>query len=114
MFEKFIFTNIYDLRYSSIRSCDSTGTVILIFTNIYDLWCCHSSREALMSAGEDRALLELNARRQTWCQVEGDPRQSWERADRKHYQGHRQTRSFAPLCPGERSTDRPAGGVETL
>lgn len=57
-----------------------------------------------MSAG-----LELNARRQTWCQVEGDPRQSWERADRKHDRSHRQTRSFAPLCPGERSTDQPAG-----
>lgn len=67
-----------------------------------------------MSASEDRALLELNVRRQTWCQVEGDPRQSWERADRKHDRSHRQTRSFAPLCPGERSTDRPAGGGGAL
>lgn len=44
-----------------------------------------------MSTCEERALLELNMRRETWCQVEGDPRQSWERSERKHYRSHLQT-----------------------
>ncbi|XP_039981330.1 spermatogenesis-associated protein 45-like [Xiphias gladius] len=44
-----------------------------------------------MSASEERALLELNLRRETWCQVERSPRQSWERAERRHYRGHLRT-----------------------
>ncbi|XP_076011102.1 spermatogenesis-associated protein 45 [Genypterus blacodes] len=41
-----------------------------------------------MSGYEEQALLELNLRRETWCQVESSPRQSWERTERKHYQCH--------------------------
>lgn len=44
-----------------------------------------------MSASEERALLELNLRRETWCQVELNPRQSWERTERRHYRSHLQT-----------------------
>ncbi|KAK7907292.1 hypothetical protein WMY93_015904 [Mugilogobius chulae] len=44
-----------------------------------------------MSSPEEQALLELNFRRETWCQVEGGPRQSWDRAQRKHYKKHLKT-----------------------
>ncbi|XP_076612061.1 spermatogenesis-associated protein 45 [Chaetodon auriga] len=41
-----------------------------------------------MSGCEERALLELNLRRETWCRVEGSPRQAWERTERRHYPSH--------------------------
>ncbi|XP_071323935.1 spermatogenesis-associated protein 45 isoform X5 [Trachinotus anak] len=44
-----------------------------------------------MSGPEERALLELNLRRETWCQVEGDPRQCRERTERRHYRRHLRT-----------------------
>ncbi|XP_029352394.1 spermatogenesis-associated protein 45 [Echeneis naucrates] len=44
-----------------------------------------------MFGAEQRALLELNLRRETWCRVEDDPRRSWERAERRHYRGHLRT-----------------------
>lgn len=44
-----------------------------------------------MSGADERALLELNLSRETWCQVEMTPRQSWERAERRHYRSHLQT-----------------------
>ncbi|XP_054474475.1 spermatogenesis-associated protein 45-like [Anoplopoma fimbria] len=44
-----------------------------------------------MSGAEQRALLELNLRRETWCQVEVNPQQSWELTQRRHYQSHLQT-----------------------
>ncbi|XP_070400558.1 spermatogenesis-associated protein 45 [Nothobranchius furzeri] len=44
-----------------------------------------------MSGCEERALLELNTRRETWCQVEASPQQSWERSERRHYRSHLQT-----------------------
>ncbi|XP_023123529.2 spermatogenesis-associated protein 45-like [Amphiprion ocellaris] len=44
-----------------------------------------------MSGCEERALLELNLRRESWCQVEMDPRQSWERTERRHYRKHLRT-----------------------
>ncbi|XP_055005223.1 spermatogenesis-associated protein 45-like [Boleophthalmus pectinirostris] len=42
---------------------------------------------------DEQALLELNMHRETWCQVEGGPRQSWNRAQRKHYRKHLKTSS---------------------
>ncbi|XP_019114674.1 spermatogenesis-associated protein 45 [Larimichthys crocea] len=44
-----------------------------------------------MSGSEERALLELNLRRETWCQVELNPGQSWERTERRHYGSHLRT-----------------------
>lgn len=44
-----------------------------------------------MSGSEERTLLELNLRRETWCQVEMNPQQSWERTERRHYGGHLRT-----------------------
>ncbi|KAF7656079.1 hypothetical protein LDENG_00046390 [Lucifuga dentata] len=44
-----------------------------------------------MSGPEEQALLELNLRRETWCQVEMNPRQSWKRTERKHFQCHLRT-----------------------
>ncbi|XP_068564410.1 spermatogenesis-associated protein 45 [Cebidichthys violaceus] len=44
-----------------------------------------------MSGAEERALLELNLRRETWCQVEANPQRSWERTERRHYRGHLRT-----------------------
>lgn len=44
-----------------------------------------------MSGSEEQALLELNLRRETWCQVEGNPRLSWERTERRHYRSHLRT-----------------------
>ncbi|XP_022070897.2 spermatogenesis-associated protein 45-like [Acanthochromis polyacanthus] len=44
-----------------------------------------------MSGCEERALLELNLQRESWCQVEMDPRQSWERTERRHYRKHLRT-----------------------
>ncbi|XP_013886090.1 spermatogenesis-associated protein 45 [Austrofundulus limnaeus] len=44
-----------------------------------------------MSGPEQLALLELNMRRETWCQVETDPRQSWERSERRHHRSHLRT-----------------------
>ncbi|XP_073348527.1 spermatogenesis-associated protein 45 [Pagrus major] len=41
-----------------------------------------------MSGPEERTLLEQNLRRETWCQVEMNPRQSWERTERRHYRSH--------------------------
>lgn len=40
---------------------------------------------------EERRLLELNLRRETWCRVEADPRGFWERAERRHYRDHLRT-----------------------
>ncbi|XP_074540879.1 spermatogenesis-associated protein 45 [Halichoeres trimaculatus] len=49
----------------------------------------------IMSASErvseQGAVLQLNLQRETWCQVELDPRQSWERAERRHYRSHLRT-----------------------
>uniref|UniRef100_A0A3B3ZYH0 Uncharacterized protein n=1 Tax=Periophthalmus magnuspinnatus TaxID=409849 RepID=A0A3B3ZYH0_9GOBI len=42
---------------------------------------------------DEQALLELNMQRETWCQVEGGPRQSWDRAQRKHFRKHLKTSS---------------------
>ncbi|KAL7388372.1 hypothetical protein ABVT39_012547 [Epinephelus coioides] len=44
-----------------------------------------------MSECAERTLLELNLRRETWCQVEMNPRQSWERPERRHYRSHLRT-----------------------
>ncbi|GAA6228262.1 spermatogenesis-associated protein 45-like [Lates japonicus] len=44
-----------------------------------------------MSGSGERALLELNLRRETWCQVEMNPRQSWERTERRHCGSHLRT-----------------------
>ncbi|XP_041832571.1 spermatogenesis-associated protein 45-like isoform X2 [Melanotaenia boesemani] len=44
-----------------------------------------------MSGSEERTLLDLNLRRETWCQVEMDPRQAWDRTARKHYRKHLRT-----------------------
>ncbi|XP_008300035.1 spermatogenesis-associated protein 45 [Stegastes partitus] len=44
-----------------------------------------------MSGCEERALLELNLRRESWCQVEVSPRQTWERTQRRHYGSHLRT-----------------------
>ncbi|XP_037305861.2 spermatogenesis-associated protein 45-like [Pungitius pungitius] len=44
-----------------------------------------------MSAAEEPALLELNLRRETWCQVEVNPRRCWERTERRHYRAHLRT-----------------------
>lgn len=44
-----------------------------------------------MSGPDERALLELNLRRETWCQVELNPRQFWLRAERRHYRSHLRT-----------------------
>ncbi|XP_030261067.1 spermatogenesis-associated protein 45 [Sparus aurata] len=44
-----------------------------------------------MSEPEERTLLELNLRRETWCQVDTNPRQSWERTERRHYGSHLRT-----------------------
>ncbi|KAK2855887.1 hypothetical protein Q5P01_004622 [Channa striata] len=44
-----------------------------------------------MSGPEEQILLELNSRRETWCQVETNPRQSWERTERRHHPGHLRT-----------------------
>ncbi|XP_034384232.1 spermatogenesis-associated protein 45-like [Cyclopterus lumpus] len=41
-----------------------------------------------MPGAEERALLELNLRRETWCQVEVNAARSWERTERRHYRGH--------------------------
>ncbi|XP_038132913.1 spermatogenesis-associated protein 45-like [Cyprinodon tularosa] len=41
-----------------------------------------------MSGSEERVLLELNMRRETWCRVETDPRGFWERPERRHYRNH--------------------------
>ncbi|XP_071776326.2 spermatogenesis-associated protein 45 [Centroberyx gerrardi] len=66
-----------------------------------------------MSGSEERALLEVNRRRETWCRVEADPRQSWERAQRRHFRCHLRTsgalRSPQPAGPQLRSagTERP-------
>lgn len=60
-----------------------------------------------MSTGGDQALalLELNMRRETWCRVEGDPRRSWERPERKHYRSH--LRSSAALRAAMSGGERP-------
>ncbi|KAM4522344.1 spermatogenesis-associated protein 45 [Odontesthes bonariensis] len=39
----------------------------------------------------EQALQELNLRRETWCQVETNPRQLWERSERRHYRSHLRT-----------------------
>ncbi|TNN39199.1 hypothetical protein EYF80_050630 [Liparis tanakae] len=44
-----------------------------------------------MPCAEQRALLEMNLRRETWCQVEVNPARSWERTERRHYRGHLRT-----------------------
>uniref|UniRef100_A0A3Q3G8P5 Spermatogenesis associated 45 n=1 Tax=Kryptolebias marmoratus TaxID=37003 RepID=A0A3Q3G8P5_KRYMA len=36
-------------------------------------------------------MLELNTRRETWCQVEMGPQQFWERTERRHYRSHLRT-----------------------
>ncbi|XP_056283550.1 spermatogenesis-associated protein 45-like [Pseudoliparis swirei] len=44
-----------------------------------------------MPCAEQRALLEMNLRRETWCQVEVSPARAWERTERRHYRGHLRT-----------------------
>ncbi|XP_041660721.1 spermatogenesis-associated protein 45-like [Cheilinus undulatus] len=44
-----------------------------------------------MSGSEERTLMDLNLQRDSWCQVEANPRQSWERPERRHYRGHLKT-----------------------
>ncbi|MEQ2279014.1 hypothetical protein AMECASPLE_005135 [Ameca splendens] len=44
-----------------------------------------------LSGSEERVLLEMNMRRETWCQVEADPRGFWERTERRHYRNHLKT-----------------------
>ncbi|XP_007574815.1 spermatogenesis-associated protein 45 [Poecilia latipinna] len=45
-----------------------------------------------MSGSEgERVLLEPNMRAETWCRVESDPREFWERAERRHYRNHLRT-----------------------
>lgn len=67
-----------------------------------------------MSGYEDRALLELNQSRETWCQVEMNPRQGWERSQRRHYRSHLKSSSvlLTALTGGpqrrEACTQRPA------
>ncbi|XP_062267565.1 spermatogenesis-associated protein 45-like [Platichthys flesus] len=61
-----------------------------------------------MSSREEPALLQLNLRRETWCQVEGDSGQSWERTERRHHRGHLRTSPvlLAALIAGP----QPGGG----
>ncbi|KAM4713155.1 spermatogenesis-associated protein 45 [Anableps anableps] len=47
--------------------------------------------KVMMSGSEERLLLELNMRRETWCRVEADPRGFWERTERRHYRNHLRT-----------------------
>lgn len=49
------------------------------------------SQKNATSGAEERALLELNLRRETWCQVDMNPRQAWDRTERRHYRSHLQT-----------------------
>lgn len=44
-----------------------------------------------MSGPDEQTLLELNLSRETWCQVEVSPSQSWDRAQRRHYGTHLKT-----------------------
>lgn len=57
-----------------------------------------------MSGPEERALLELNLQRETWCQVEMNPRQAWVRTERRHYRSHLQTSAalLTALSGGQR------------
>ncbi|KAK1171439.1 spermatogenesis-associated protein 45-like [Huso huso] len=48
-----------------------------------------------MSSREETALYNLNMQRETWCMVEANSKQSWQRAQRKHYSHHLQT-TFNP------------------
>lgn len=41
--------------------------------------------------GSERVLLEPNMGAETWCRVESDPRELWERAERRHYRNHLKT-----------------------
>ncbi|KAG7231464.1 hypothetical protein INR49_011659 [Caranx melampygus] len=64
---------------------------------------------------QQRALLELNLRRETWCQVEGNPRCCWDRAERRHYRRHLRTSpalltaltAGGPPQPRAAGTERP-------
>ncbi|KAK1889477.1 Spermatogenesis-associated protein 45 [Dissostichus eleginoides] len=61
-----------------------------------------------MSGAEQRALAELNVRRETWCRVEGNPHQEWERRERRHYRKHlRSTAGLLKSLPQERPAARP-------
>ncbi|XP_069033559.1 spermatogenesis-associated protein 45 [Embiotoca jacksoni] len=53
-------------------------------------------------------LLQLNLRRETWCQVEGKPRQSWDRPERRHYRAHRQTGPVLRPAPTGTELQTPA------
>ncbi|XP_034018221.1 spermatogenesis-associated protein 45-like [Thalassophryne amazonica] len=44
-----------------------------------------------MPGCEERHLAELNLHRESWCQVEVKPRQSWDRTQRRHFRSHLQT-----------------------
>ncbi|KAF0023921.1 spermatogenesis-associated protein 45-like [Scophthalmus maximus] len=61
-----------------------------------------------MSGSGERALLQLNLRRDTWCQVEVNPRQAWDRTQRKHHRGHLRT-SPALLAAMTRGGPPPGG-----
>ncbi|XP_054878970.1 spermatogenesis-associated protein 45-like [Poeciliopsis prolifica] len=39
----------------------------------------------------ERVLLEPNMPAETWCRVESDPREFWQRAERRHYRNHLRT-----------------------
>ncbi|XP_029903677.1 spermatogenesis-associated protein 45 [Myripristis murdjan] len=49
-----------------------------------------------MSGCEERALLEVNRRRETWCQVERQAAQAWERPERRHFRCHLRTSGAQP------------------
>ncbi|XP_028252823.1 spermatogenesis-associated protein 45 [Parambassis ranga] len=63
-----------------------------------------------MSGYEQRALLELNLRRETWCQVDVNPRNSWERTQRRHYRSHLRTSPVLLTALSAGPQRRAAGG----
>ncbi|KAG7507975.1 hypothetical protein JOB18_000117 [Solea senegalensis] len=62
------------------------------------------------------AVVELNRVRETWCQVDVKPQQSWDRTQRRHYRQHLKTSTLllkaltgagAPLRRSVRSEEPP-------
>ncbi|KAL3052112.1 hypothetical protein OYC64_004797 [Pagothenia borchgrevinki] len=62
-----------------------------------------------MSGAEQRVLTELNVRRETWCRVEGNPHQEWERRERRHYRKHLRSTAGLLSCLPAGETRSPAG-----
>uniref|UniRef100_A0A8C4SSV7 Uncharacterized protein n=1 Tax=Erpetoichthys calabaricus TaxID=27687 RepID=A0A8C4SSV7_ERPCA len=46
-----------------------------------------------MSESKEPALQQLNMQRESWCMVEANSRQSWERTQRKHFKQHLRMKS---------------------